>query len=73
MLDEDVLVFVEVRRRSSMGFGGALASIGYAKQRRMLHAAKVYLTRHGYARACRFDCVAIDGSRINWLKNILSE
>ena len=34
------LVFVEVRRRASRSFGGAAASVGSTKQRRIVFAAR---------------------------------
>ncbi|MFZ6766661.1 YraN family protein [Undibacterium sp. Di26W] len=71
MLDGATLVFVEVRKRSSMQFGGAVASVTPAKQRRMVHAAQVYLLSKKSQAACRFDLIAMDGDSINWLKNII--
>ncbi|MDP1980119.1 YraN family protein [Undibacterium sp.] len=71
MQDGAVMVFVEVRKRSSMLFGGAIASVTPAKQRRMVHAAQVYLLTKKTQPACRFDLVAIDGAEINWLKNVI--
>lgn len=71
MQDGAVLVFVEVRKRSSMQFGGAVASVTPAKQRRMVHAAQVYLLTKKTQPACRFDLVAIDGEQLNWLKNVI--
>lgn len=75
MRDGKVIVFVEVRRRSSTAFGGALASITPTKQRRMVRAAQTYLLGQKSLPACRFDAVAIDGAQgvgqISWLKNIL--
>lgn len=71
MRDGSGLVFVEVRQRSSASFGGALASITPAKQRRMVLAAQVFLQQQRTVPACRFDAVAIEGTCIDWLKNIL--
>jgi putative endonuclease len=71
MRDGASIVFVEVRLRSSAGFGGALASITPAKQRRMVVAAQTWLLGQKSLPACRFDALAIDGGRISWLKNIL--
>jgi putative endonuclease len=46
MRDRDgTLVFVEVRSRASNAFGGAGASIGAIKQRRIVFAARHYLLR----------------------------
>ncbi|MFZ6672766.1 YraN family protein [Undibacterium sp. Xuan67W] len=71
MLDRATLVFVEVRARSGQQFGGAVASVTPAKQRRMTHAAQVYLQQQSTEPACRFDLIAIDGGHINWLKNVI--
>lgn len=66
--DRSSVVFVEVRARSRADYGGAAASITAAKQARLILAARHWLARHGEA-PCRFDCVLIDGGRIEWLKN----
>ena len=62
------LVFVEVRARAATTHGGAAASVGGVKQRRIVLAARHYLMRHKSPPACRFDVVAIDGDQIEWLK-----
>ena len=62
------LVFVEVRARAGTTHGGAAASVGGVKQRRIVLAARHYLMRHRSPPACRFDVVAIDGDHIEWLK-----
>lgn len=72
MRDGKYLVFVEVRKRSSQQFGGALASITSAKQKRMIHAAQVYLQSLKVLPPCRFDVVAIQGEELIWLKNVIS-
>ncbi|MEG1052897.1 MAG: YraN family protein [Janthinobacterium sp.] len=71
MRDGASVVFVEVRLRSSTTYGGALASITPAKQRRMVVAAQTWLLTQKTLPPCRFDALAIDGGRIRWLKNIL--
>lgn len=65
---DGTLVFVEVRARSSSGHGGAAASVGSGKQRRVLFAARHYLTRFASPPPCRFDVVAIDGDQLQWLR-----
>jgi len=65
---DGTLVFVEVRARRSAAYGGAAASIGAAKQRRIVLAAHHWLARYAAPPACRFDVVAIDGERIEWLR-----
>lgn len=62
------LVFVEVRARGSDRHGGAAASIGAGKQRRIVRAAQQYLLRFDTPPPCRFDVVAIDGDALQWLK-----
>jgi len=65
---DGTIVFVEVRRRSGASHGGAAASVGAAKQRRLVLAARHYLMRFAAPPACRFDVVAIDGSTLEWLR-----
>jgi putative endonuclease len=71
MQDGAWLVFVEVRRRASGRFGGAVFSITPAKQQRLLRAAQLYLLRYKNLPPCRFDLVAIDGERLSWIQNML--
>ena len=68
--DGRTLVFVEVRLRRSGDFGGAAASITATKRRRLILAAQHYLATVGTPDAdCRFDCVLIEGARVEWIKN----
>ena len=69
--DGRALVFVEVRLRRTQAFGGAAASITPAKQRRIILAAQHYLAGQPEC-DCRFDCVLIEGERLEWLKNAFS-
>jgi putative endonuclease len=65
---DGTLVFVEVRARHTLSHGGAAASIGAAKQQRIVWAARHYLQRFAAPPPCRFDVVAIDGEHIEWLR-----
>ncbi len=65
---DGTLVFVEVRARAGAGHGGALASVGAAKQQRIVRAARHYLLRLPALPPCRFDVVAIDGEHLVWIK-----
>ncbi|MFD0669367.1 YraN family protein [Ramlibacter sp. MAHUQ-53] len=65
---DGTLVFVEVRARASRAFGGAAASVGAAKRRRIVFAARHFLLRLPAPPPCRFDVVAVDGPRIDWLR-----
>jgi len=69
------LVFVAVRQRSRADWGSAAATVGAAKQRRLTLTAQWWLNRHFRDRdwpECRFDVVAIDGERLQWLRDAFS-
>ena len=65
---DGTLVFAAVRARAGTGHGGAAASVGAAKQRRIVLAAQHYLLRWASPPPCRFDVVAIDAGRVEWLR-----
>jgi putative endonuclease len=75
MREGETWVFVEVRSRESMRFGGAAASITPTKQKRIKHAALGFLQAHLKLRSlnqmppCRFDVVAIEGQELQWIPN----
>jgi putative endonuclease len=57
-----------VRERRDARFGGAAASIGVAKRQRLVFAASHFLRGLASVPPCRFDVVAVDGDRIEWLR-----
>jgi putative endonuclease len=57
-----------VRSRACASHGGAAASVGGTKQRRIVRAAQHYLLRLPVLPPCRFDVVALDGGQIQWVK-----
>ncbi len=65
---DGTLVFAEVRARRSSTHGGAAASVGATKQRSLILAAQHFLRTQRTIPPCRFDVIAIDGERIEWLK-----
>ena len=72
MRERDVLVFVEVRMRSSRAYGGPAGSVDRFKQKRLLRAAQRWLLQHYGERwpACRFDVVSVDGDgTIEWIRD----
>ncbi|MHB1214022.1 MAG: YraN family protein [Thiobacillus sp.] len=74
MHDGSTLVFVEVRLRSRSGFGGAAASVTPAKQKKLLAAARQYLTTLKTLPQCRFDVVALSGDTPpDWIKNAFDD
>ena len=62
------LVFVEVRQRGSRSHGGAAASVGAVKQRRIVFAARHYLMRLAQQPPCRFDVVSVEAGAVEWLQ-----
>jgi putative endonuclease len=66
---DGTLVFVEVRARASGRYGGAAASIGARKRRRILFAAQAIWARAGGDSACRFDVIAFEAGRLVWLRD----
>ena len=69
--DAATVAFVEGRLRTSNLFGGAAASITAAKQARLVVAARHWLAANPReaGRPCRFDCVCVDGERMEWIKD----
>jgi len=60
--DHGVVVFVEVKARTTGAFGGALLAIDRRKQAKLIRLAGQYLAqRHWSDRACRFDVVLVQG------------
>ena len=58
--DGSVIVFVEVRARSSRNFGHAFESVTWQKRHRLSRMAASYLfMKHLSDVACRFDVVAV--------------
>ncbi|PKI13045.1 YraN family protein [Colwellia sp. 12G3] len=76
MLDGNTYVFVEVKYRKNISFGGAIAAIPASKQHKIRHSITFYLHKAGlneYNTACRIDVVALEGDitqpQVTWLKN----
>jgi putative endonuclease len=65
---DNTLVFVEVRKRKSTRHGGAAASVGRVKQRRIVFAAQFYLLKLRTLPPCRFDVVEVTPDGLAWLK-----
>ncbi len=62
--EKDVLVFVEVRFREGEGFGAPEETIGLAKRRKIVSAAREYLGRVPLNswKVARFDVIAVIGT-----------
>ena len=71
MREGSTLVFIEVRLRSHVGYGGAAMSINQSKQHKLSRTAEFYLQKNGNAE-CRFDAILMQSADINaveWIKN----
>lgn len=69
----DLIVFVEVKQRSSKNFGTGFDAISYTKQKKMYLTAQNFLYRNSLENFnFRFDAVVFDekGS-CHWIKNIM--
>jgi len=70
-LGGDLLIIAEVRTRASDRYGGAAASIGRDKQRRIAATAALFLQRHPELQRCRvrFDVIVVRDGGVEWLKH----
>ena len=76
MQDKSTTGVVEVRYRKSSFFGGAAASVTASKQRKLLHAARLWLARHNGSFDtvdCRFDVVAFTENEVEWIQNAFND
>ena len=65
---DGTVVFVEVRSRQAASHGGAAASVTIFKQQSLIFAAQTFLRQSRTLPPCRFDVVAIEGDRLQWLR-----
>lgn len=75
MLDGPTLVFVEVRYRSNSRYGSGADSVTFAKQKKIIQAARRFLqcNRRHRERACRFDVISMGDKsgevEVNWIRS----
>jgi len=73
MRDREFFVFIEVRSRTNIYFGGGIASITYAKRQKIIKTTSHYMMKHRISDTVpiRFDVISIDGSpgQISWIKD----
>ena len=62
----DVVVFCEVKARSSIAFGAPVEAVTWRKQQRLRHLARLWLVASGAAPAAgmRFDVASVLAGRI---------
>jgi putative endonuclease len=66
--DHGTVVFIEVRHRARGDHGGAASSVTWAKQQRIVFAARYFLLRLPRMPACRFDVVSLEGDELVWYR-----
>lgn len=69
MKEGTVWVFVEVKYRSKVQFGGAINALSHRQQNRIKRAASHYLQLKQIDAICRFDFIAIDPNNIEWIRD----
>ncbi len=57
----DYVVFVEVKTRSTDGYGTGAEAVNYAKQQHIIRAAQVYMLKLGNVNG-RFDVLVVNGT-----------
>jgi len=67
------LIFIEVKTRSNAGFGGPEAALDMHKRKRVIAAAKAYLSVVESDLPVRFDLVALQGEKITLYKGAFCE
>lgn len=72
-LDGSTLVFAEVKKRSGQGFGGPLAAVTAAKQRKIALTAECYLKENAPKfDSIRFDVICLLPDRTTHVENAFS-
>lgn len=73
MVDDDELVFVEVRARMPGHFADGVETVDRSKRSKLIRTAESYLSRHRRWNdcPCRFDVIGIDraSDRIDWIRH----
>lgn len=69
--DDEYLVFVEVKYRRSASAGYPEESVTRQKQQRIIRTARYYMLKNKITEntPCRFDVLAIEGTKIRLIKN----
>jgi putative endonuclease len=74
--EQDAILFIEVKTRTSQAFGPAPAAVHHRKQRQIVRTAEWFLAERRLREvACRFDVVAVtfeddaEMPRIDWMRD----
>ena len=67
---DDIIVFIEVKSRSSDAFGMPRDAVNYYKQRKIRLVAEVYIKQNRlYDKSCQFDVIEILNGEIDHIEN----
>ncbi|MDR2104433.1 MAG: YraN family protein [Deferribacteraceae bacterium] len=66
---DNILVFIEVKRRVGELFGKGYEAVRGLKKRRIIRTAQVYLNTLSSTPPCRFDVISIDDGAITHIEN----
>lgn len=68
--DKGVLVFVEVKKRSTLAYGRPIEAVDFRKQNKIRKTAEVYLMfKNKFESDVRFDVIEILGDKIEHVEN----
>lgn len=65
----DLIIFVEVRARSSIDFGTAAETVGNTKREKIRKSAILYIQKKNLDCPLRFDIIAFDGNSMEHIEN----
>lgn len=71
---EQLIVFVEVKKRSNRTYGGALYAISEKKKHTLRKTAQMYLINRNLLTKTlmfRFDLIAIENGEVKWIQDII--
>jgi len=74
-IDQDILVFVEVRYRKNEHYLAAIETIDQNKCRKLIMTSEYFLSKHNTYKShqCRYDVITLTGDLnravIEWIKN----
>lgn len=73
-MDDEYLVFFEVKYRKDGKYGNPLEAVTKKKIRNLYNASRIYLYLKHYPENTfiRFDCIGVSEGKIEWLKNAIS-
>lgn len=69
-MDGNILVFIEVKLRTSKAFGTPSEAVNYYRQKRYINSAKSYIVKNRLANTdIRFDVIEIFNDTINHIED----